>query len=120
MKFTALAAAALAVLATPALSEGWTTADLGDIATEAQCVAKAEQTGLKAKERWGAHSVNAGDWTVALYDIGNDNDFDALFTCTGAPGTTQRGTVIVYSVGNASDTQREQYANELKAIWKSF
>lgn len=119
MRSLIIAAGAVLGMSPGVMAEGWTTADLGDTASEASCMVQAELTAERAQSRWGAHSVSAGDWTVALYDIADDDDFDALFICAEGPNGGNRGTLVVYSVGDASSDRREYYTEELKAIWET-
>ena len=53
---------------------------------------------------------------VSIYDLGNDDDFDALFLCT-RDGNGWKGSIIVYSVGSADPDRRSALCDRLEALW---
>ena len=117
MTFTRiLAAGALVAAPLAASAEGWTTEDLGNIATEAGCVAAAGDMFETFGDRHGYHSTATGGWTVAGYDLTED-DYDGLVTCSYGPDGETRATLVVYSVGNADQDRRREIATMLKDIW---
>ena len=111
-----IAAGAIAAAPLAASAEGWTTEDLGSIATEAECVAAAGDMFETFGDREGYHSTATGGWTVAGYDLTED-DYDGLVTCAYGPDGQTRATLVVYSVGNADQDERRRIAATLKEIW---
>ena len=115
-RLTVLTAASLA-MPLAAAAEGWTTEDLGNATTEAACVAQAADMFDTFGDRYSYHSTATGGWTVAGYDLTED-DYDGLVTCAYGPDGQTRATLVVYSVGDADQERRREIAALLKEIWK--
>ena len=109
-------AALLCAVPLQTIAEGWTTEDLGDVAAEAECVTRAADMFEVFGERHGFHSVATGGWTVAGYDLIED-DYDGLVTCAYGPQDGFRATLVIYSAGAADDDRRREIASTLKGIW---
>lgn len=117
MRWAMAAGLAVTVTAGAAAAEGWTTIDLGDVATEARCVERAVRMFDRFGEAHGHHSTIASTWTVAGYDLIHD-DFDGLVTCAHGPRRGARATLMVYGSGAGSDAQRSDIADMLHEIWE--
>lgn len=116
MKFLAVTCAAFLV-ATPALSAGWTVDDLGSMSERSACMARAEATmkGYYA-QHGGTESIGRSEWTLGGYGL-RGNVIDALIICPIEAGMVEP-FLIVHNSDNNNDA-RQIVADRIKAIWQS-
>lgn len=101
-----------------AVAEGFTTEDLGSIATEEACMERATYVFWEAATLVDINRIVPTDWTVSAFDISSE-EYDAQITCAFGPNDETRATLVVYSAAGSDDELRQEIAAQLKSIWQS-
>lgn len=79
-----------------ALGGNWVVLDMGPTRAESVCVAAATQAFQDFGNVYGIDDMTRGNWTVYGYGLDNE-DTDAVVTCTFSTANSTRATLIIYS-----------------------
>ena len=84
-----------------ALNGDWVVLDLGASRAESVCVEAASEAFRDFGNVFGIADLTRGNWTVYGYGLDNDQT-DAVVTCTFASGNSARATLIIYTDNQVS------------------
>ncbi|MGZ9809546.1 hypothetical protein ACXN5S_03695 [Pseudoroseicyclus sp. H15] len=108
-------AAAIGLLAGPALAEGWTATELGWMDTEANCMDRADRVFQRYRDTYAPGTdVSGAGWTAAGYDqLGED--VDSLIICPQV--NDQIAPYLVSHSSHDFPDERELVHDRLLALW---
>lgn len=84
-----------------ALGGDWVVLDMGSSRAESVCVEAASEAFRDFGRIYGISDVTRGNWTVYGYGLDNDQT-DAVVTCSYASGNSARATLIIYTDNQVS------------------
>ncbi len=79
-----------------ALDGDWVVLDLGPSRSESVCVDAASQAFVQFGRAFGIQNSTFGKWTIYGYGL-DDDQTDAIVTCTFSTANSARATLILYS-----------------------
>ena len=113
--FAVLAAALPAIAA----AEGFTTLDLGPVATDDACLTRAEATFRKLGQTIDVGEIVGASWNMSAFDVGT-SDYDAHILCAYGPDNQTQVSLVLYYNDNGDEDIALDYGERMKLVWKSL
>ncbi|WP_300517001.1 hypothetical protein [Aliiroseovarius sp.] len=118
LKSTTIAMLIAAPATAPALAEGWSVYDLGEVPGDREnCMRRARNTIASYMFDHGGGETAVASWTTYGYDL-RPGDQDAVIMCPVVNGNVVNAFLTVH--GSTTEDERIFSADEIERIWNSM